>query len=278
MKNLFTLLGLVFALASFGQDFVSNTRHLFFESNTKYAGRTILDVVGRNGDTLLLKYYALEVDVVKYSYINKRLYKEDSLLFFDFGAAEGDTVVYKNLGKTTKIRVDSIRNITLKNGIAYTHFFAHHTVNGTSYTIIKGLGEKRTALELFHLNTSPLLPFVVSACRNDSLIYWDTYGETLTTYGRDVDTTCDYDRFEIEGSIGEQTYFPYKMYPNPSQTTLTIGDLPAKAKCSIFSLQGKKYLEEKYVKEIDVSTFPRGLYIVEIKVSDKIYRTKFVKD
>lgn len=166
----------------------------------------------------------------------------------------------------------------MENGIAYTHFFAHHTIHGTSYTIIEGIGEKRTALGLFHLNTSPLVPFAISACRNDSLIYWDTYGETITTYGNNVDTTCDYDVFGIEGSIGEQTYFPYKVYPNPSQTNLTIKDLPATAKCSVFSLQGQKYLEKKYAKEIDVSAFPRGLYILEIKVSDTIYRTKFVKE
>ena len=278
MKKIFTLFGLVFALASSGQDFLSNTQYLFFESNTEYAGRTILELAGRNGDTLLMKYYGLGSDAIKYSYIDKRLYKEDSLLFFDFGVAEGDTVVYENLGNLTKIRVDSIREITLENGIAYTHFFAHHTIHGTSYTIIEGIGEKRTALGLFHLNTSPLVPFAISACRNDSLIYWDTYGETITTYGNNVDTTCEYDVFAIEGSIGEQTYFPYTIYPNPAKNIIKTKANLQGFDYRIINLLGAELVAGKFENEIDVSVLQVGLYILELSDSQIIYRARFYKE
>ena len=260
MKKLITLFSVLLTLSVVGQDFVSGTKYLYNQGRSYSVVE--LNVIGVNGDTTFIQYGNLA-----YSYINDQLYLEDTVLFFDFGSSEGDTLVYNNRGFGTKIRVDSIRSIALQNGVVYKHYFAHNTIEKTPYVIIKGLGEKKSGLELFYLIGIPENYSVISVCRNDSLIYW------LGT----SPSTCNYDSLLDLGTINEKTYLPYKIYPNPAYDVLYLEGV-AQADIRILDILGAELYKGVYENSLDVSILSSGVFFLEFMKNKTMYRTKFYKD
>jgi len=278
MKNLFLIILLVGSILTHGQDFKSGTRYLSAQSNSEEYDFFDLDVKGETGDTMYLTYSLAGSGASKsYTIMGEKLYLEDSLLFFDFGVKAGDTIMYRNESVDTKIRVDSLKDLKLENGLVYTHFFAHHTVNGTKYTIIEGIGEMKTGLELFHLSSSPEDRVIISVCRNDSLIYWDTHGGIYKHKGEVLDTTCDYYGLAVGGSVGEQNVFPFSVYPNPTHNVLHLKNV-RQADIRILDVLGAEVDKGVYENSLNVSMLPSGVYFLEFMKNKTMYRTKFYKE
>ena len=87
---------------------------------------------------------------------------------------------------------------------------------------------------------------------------WEQYGERIY-YWSPID---------IEVGIKETTTLPsdlVKLYPNPVSTTLyiEIGNVKKKSEVKIYSIQGALLVNTKG-NEIDVSSLPSGIYIVEV--------------
>ena len=263
MKKLILLFSLLLTLSVAGQDFVSGTRYLY--GKTSFSNYTIatLTITGTKGDTTVIDYGGQE-----YSYVDEKLFLDDTVLFFDFGSKEGDTLAYMDGFIEVNIRVDSIRDISLLNGITYPHYFIRDVESRNNYTIIKGIGEKAFGLGIFYWLTIPEFEGVKSVCRNDSLIFWLGGG----------DTTCNYDSFLDLIGVDEQGKIPYTIYPNPVGTTLVVENLPLGATSTVYGLHGQVYTTNMVGNKMDVSALPQGLYILQVELNNTVYRTKFIKE
>jgi hypothetical protein len=154
MKTALLMILLLGSILTYCQDFKNGTRYLSAQPNSEEYRYFELELTGQSADTVYLRYHLIGLgDYKNYINIGNKLYLEDSLLFFDFGSQTGDTILYSNEGIETKITVDSIKDLKLENEQIYAHFFAHHVSDSTEYTIIKGIGEKKTGLGLFHVNS-----------------------------------------------------------------------------------------------------------------------------
>lgn len=66
-------------------------------------------------------------------------------------------------------------------------------------------------------------------------------------------------------------------YPNPFNNYLHI-DIEENFTAKLFSVNGTLLIDVKSKKNIDVSKFKTGIYILQIQVEDKIYSGKIIKD
>lgn len=68
-------------------------------------------------------------------------------------------------------------------------------------------------------------------------------------------------------SASDAAGLPFEMYPNPAHDFVQLSGLPQSAQVRIFDLQGRQVFKSTANHErqtIDVSTFPTGMYIVQI--------------
>lgn len=90
----------------------------------------------------------------------------------------------------------------------------------------------------------------------------------------------------VQNSLGlkEETISSFKMYPNPSNSTLYL-KLPqqiANGNITVFDVVGKKILnktfDETNAVELNISNWINGLYFIKVK-SESVYQTKqFIKN
>jgi hypothetical protein len=270
MKTIPFIFSIFITSISLGQDFTTGTRYLSVNYPSK-AFQEELEVIGQNGDTILLEYgEGGSKNKTKYTYLNDKLYMEDSILFFDFGLVVGDTIIHTNQigGLVTKITIDSIRNIMLGDGKEYLHFFARNVSSRERYTIIKGIGERSFGLHPFiGVSTIPEFVGVVSVCRDDTILYWRG----------DTDPTCDPNILQAKLGIDEQRPFGYGVYPNPTRDILYLAVAESVA-ISIVDVLGREIYKSSYIDRLDVSDFPKGVYLIYFVEDKKIYRTKFIKE
>lgn len=73
------------------------------------------------------------------------------------------------------------------------------------------------------------------------------------------------------------------IYPNPSSYTVTISKINANSKetiVSIYSIAGQQILTEKFLSDksltIDVSTFPKGLYLIKVNIENGFETRKLI--
>ncbi|MDP4269204.1 MAG: T9SS type A sorting domain-containing protein, partial [Bacteroidota bacterium] len=64
------------------------------------------------------------------------------------------------------------------------------------------------------------------------------------------------------------------IYPNPATTYIVI---PASAKASIFNLSGEMVKSAENCEKVDVSSLPKGVYLVKMTVGNSTTQSKFVK-
>jgi hypothetical protein len=81
--------------------------------------------------------------------------------------------------------------------------------------------------------------------------------------------------------IGEEEkhlrHTPITVYPNPAQDLLQV-DGPAELfEYVIYGISGQKILEGKTLGEINITTLPDGLYILEVHLENSVQRQRFVK-
>jgi hypothetical protein len=266
MKKALLMILLLGPILTYGQDFKSGTKYLSVEYG--YPSKAIqkeLEVISQNGDTILLEYGEVGAqNKTKYTYVEDKLYMEDSILFFDFGLVVGDTIIHTNQigGLITKITIDSIGNIMLGDGKEYLHFFAG------GYTIIKGIGERSYGLHPFiGVITIPEFVGVVSVCRDDTILYWLGNSES----------TCDPVVLQDKLSVAKQQLVTVNTYPNPVRDVLHLKGVE-QAEIRIVDLFGREMYNSIYTDRLDVSAFPKGVYLIDFIEAKQRYRVKFIKE
>nr|MDA3865656.1 carboxypeptidase regulatory-like domain-containing protein [Salinivirgaceae bacterium] len=87
---------------------------------------------------------------------------------------------------------------------------------------------------------------------------YQSYNESITVGGEDLSV-------EIRLNGMESVPFGYSLYPNPVQTELQVA-VDAVSIIEIYNVSGKRMLETQVIeqKTIDVSTFPKGVYVVRL--------------
>jgi hypothetical protein len=109
------------------------------------------------------------------------------------------------------------------------------------------------------------------------------------------DSTRDFQRFidnsgsphvtfttECAISINNRTTVSgISVYPVPITDILYINSTEDISELAFYDLSGKLFLNKQingYIKAVDVSGLKSGIYIVQLKYEDKIYREKVIKD
>ncbi len=84
---------------------------------------------------------------------------------------------------------------------------------------------------------------------------------------------------EVTVYILEELY-PIELYPNPTTDQITLANLREKVDITITSLSGNLMtsFSAETATTIDVSSFPIGIYIVQVKTPNGIITQRFVKD
>ncbi|MDA3867181.1 MAG: T9SS type A sorting domain-containing protein [Salinivirgaceae bacterium] len=87
---------------------------------------------------------------------------------------------------------------------------------------------------------------------------YESISESITVEGEDLSV-------EIRLNGMESVPFGYSLYPNPVQTELQVA-VDAVFIIEIYNVSGKRMLETRVVEQttIDVSAFPRGVYVVRL--------------
>ncbi len=107
---------------------------------------------------------------------------------------------------------------------------------------------------------------------NTAFIYFDFNAPVVTNTTTNTIVTAT-GVSEIRGQKSE-----IRLYPNPTNTILNIQTEKFNpVLVSVFDINGKKILEQKYTPQIDVSLLTSGIYFIELKSNDAIARKKFVK-
>lgn len=86
----------------------------------------------------------------------------------------------------------------------------------------------------------------------------------------------------IKNFISDDNYF---IYPNPSSNFITIiarqSFLTQDAELLLYNIQGQLILQQLFKKEkptIDISNFPKGMYIIKLIDNDNTFVTKIIKE
>ena len=77
--------------------------------------------------------------------------------------------------------------------------------------------------------------------------------------------------------VNELSEINFSIYPNPTSSKLIISSLSAIEKINVYNELGQQLLSSKS-KEVVVSNFDNGIYIVEIISNNQISRKRFVKN
>lgn len=271
MKNIILIFSLFIGTSALGQEWKSGIRYL----TATNAGWLVseLNVTAISGDTTYLEVrYEGAATSRGYTYFEDKLYNEENRLSFDFGLNEGDTLIYiHGVGDTCK--VDSVRDRVLSDGNTYTHFYVYTLPNRQHHTVIKGVGGITYGLEPLNTITIPEYNGMSAICRNDEAIYWEIYENGMKT-----DPTCDFQRFLDRNSVKNQTGSSYSVYPNPTNSTLTIKNAPENAWYILYSLQGQEVETEVKDGVVDVTNLVPGVYILEIRTEGVAYQSRFIKE
>lgn len=88
-------------------------------------------------------------------------------------------------------------------------------------------------------------------------------GWTFTDGGKDTAANC------ATLSITENNTLPWTVYPNPTDGTLHISGTAPLLRIEVFSINGKKQLEQTNTPSISLQHLNQGVYLVKLKEQDK---------
>jgi hypothetical protein len=96
-------------------------------------------------------------------------------------------------------------------------------------------------------------------------------------YWRGDDPTCDPNILQAKLGIDEQRHISYSVYPNPTRDILYLAGAESVA-ISIVDVLGREIYKSIYTDRLDVSDFPKGVYLIYFVEDKKMYRSKFIKE
>jgi len=204
--------------------------------------------------------------------IVKKIYSLDNQnnvkLYFDFSAQLGDSLaLYSPYYNTTDIFIVSqvstveINSITRKK-ITLDYFSSNYQLQNVD-SWIEGVGSLNG---LVYGNVSPLI-----VGSQYSLLCFSNNNQVL--YPDPNSGQCYYTNLGAK----EMHNNPMSIYPNPvdDKTTITFKSADNSSIIFIYDMLGKLMLEKEYLgnsnfEEIDLSTYPKGLYCMIIKDKNNI--------
>lgn len=208
---------------------------------------------------------------------NKKIYRLDTCdsnytLIYDFGMNVGDTLRYYTYHCLPQMPfdsmiyvVDSIKPININGNILDQFFISYTPITGidVGFTIIEGIG-----------GTSSFYPRIGYCdpvggplrCYNDSIIGEYRHANYLGS--------CDTTYVGIEENILSQST---SIFPNPTYGRIQISTENSINNTEIYSLSGQRILATKN-REIDLSPFSKGIYLVKISFEKEIVYRKIIKE
>lgn len=105
---------------------------------------------------------------------------------------------------------------------------------------------------------------------------------------QEVEMLCSTEGFKfiVKQPAAETTSASFILYPNPATNVINLFNFPADGpvSVSVFNLSGKLVSKDSYTitegqTRINISTLPKGMYILEIRGTDDLsVRSRFIKD
>jgi hypothetical protein len=211
------------------------------------------------------------------------------VLIYDFNLKAGDLMsISENSSKMDiKIGIDSVKNITYKDGISRKTQFYHvissnlneyNQFNPTFFAI--GLGGDHGILPFKIRNrNSPFWQRLISACNQDSVnMYLDDF------WLRDYPfKPCDEKDFSASikklrtASILPTTENRISVYPNPTNLYLKIDGIESGSYVILNSL-GQTMLSGHFTREISTEILKPGYYSIIILNNSSKFESKFIKN
>jgi hypothetical protein len=197
--------------------------------------------------------------------INRKVYRYDSYLevehlWYDFNAEQGDTIIYPNYGPFI---VDTVFNIITNDGVTRKYYEYFDELGGYYIEGLGGVGGFYNE-PFYYFEAGPWLMCIKD---NQNQILWGI------------------DCYDFTTSISSpgSSNFLFELYPNPSNSTITI-ELPTQPSknisLTISNTNGQQLITQPIAEpqtEIDISNFPVGIYIIKVWNDKEVMVRKVIK-
>lgn len=251
----------------------------FFQSDSNYSDQYYLKCHSNK-----VYFSGKIIDYYPYKAFNVK-----DVLIYDFNLKAGDLIsISENLSKMDiKIGIDSVKNITYKDGISRKTQFYHvissnlnefNSFNPTFYAI--GLGGDHGILPFKIRNrNSPFWQRLISACYQDSVnMYLDDFW--LRNYPF---KPCDEKEFSTSifklrsASLSEINENRIRVYPNPAHSNLKIDGIES-GSYVILNALGQTIVTGHFTNDILTETLQPGIYSLIISNNAITQALKFSKE
>ncbi len=196
--------------------------------------------------------------------VNRKVYRYDGynggdLLWYDFSAEQGDTILYPFYGEFV---VDTVFEIITNDGVNRKYFECDDVFNGFYIEGIGGTGGP-FGEPFYYFEAGTWLMCVKD---HQDQIIWGTECYDFTT----------------SISYPKKINHDMTIYPNPAFSSITIESLTTPSQNSFISISntsGQQLITQEISNlrtEIDISNLPAGIYIVKLQSGKGIVTQKLV--
>jgi len=118
-------------------------------------------------------------------------------------------------------------------------------------------------------------PYPQTHTASDSLQYLDS--NSLNQAVRLVTAATMYFSGQKTLNVKKHELYKLELYPNPATSIVFSSGLPNEALVEIYDLKGVKVAQKSITKGIfDVSDLPKGVYVINVPVNEKLFHTRLV--
>jgi len=207
-------------------------------------------------------------------------------LIYDFNLGIGDTfsVLIPRYSNGQSTSISDIVKVQLMNG---------DSVNGQIFTDLGKYFRLDKHLPILGSNVGPLGLFqyilhdainpngiikmtLVSCCADDTLLFLHSKYLSDSTSLDWCNSAAVVARVLL--SDRELEVQALEIYPNPVKGLLSIVGLVGDSEYRVYDYKGNLLLTGLAAKQIDVSRLHSGLYFIEIRAEDALFRSKFIKE
>lgn len=251
----------------------------FFESDSNYSDQYNLTCYNNQ------VYFSGKI----IDYDPNKAFNLKNLLIYDYNLKAGDSFsISENSSKMAiKIGIDSVKNISYKDGISRKTQFYHvissqwdeyNHFNPTFFAF--GLGGDHGILPFKIRNrNSPFWQRLISACNKDSVnMYLDNF------WLRDYPfIPCDEKEFSTSiyklrtAAVAEKNDTRIRVYPNPTHANLRVDGIESGSYLILNSL-GQTLLSGNFNREILIESLKPGYYSIIILSNSSKFEFKFIKN
>lgn len=246
-----------------------------------YQARVIGCYVNTEGQMVrvdsLTKYVATSGDKVYYKVA------DEFQLLYDFGAAPGDTIHSRaedfslSLGCGSDFAgevidfsyiIDSVKTVVIDGEelrVQFVHSIDQYPEPNWVFwsPIVERIGYSGFGGWWWGQGEGCILESGYLRCYSDSEISWrdPNFNDNLP---------CDYISASSEVQVEK-----YTLYPNPANTHLTLP--PGAEQVTLFDVTGQKLEVDRFENEVDITSYPSGLYIIRFELDGMAGVASFIK-